>query len=294
MSTTGYSDLLPGVSENVTSRLLAKLDHVARSSVVKDLGDKKIDEYVVSYSGGIDSSILSALALSLFGNEVSLFSVARMGSRDGVEFSSGRDLAFADRVLFSSVSGELIEDAAKQVSSILGFANVRVSHLEDCIAFHLIAKELQRKKPHARYIVTANGPDELFCGYDRYRRIYLEGGLKGIELEIPRALKEARDLKKAVRAVIGLLGFETLDPFLSDEFVTFSKDDVPLQVKLNGPDDRLRKRLWRAYGRLLGLGDTTVLKPKRAMQYSMGIHAIVSGMLRRGELVIENPKIKKA
>ena len=49
-------------------------------------------------------------------------------------------------------------------------------------------------------------------------------------------------------------------------------------------DDRLRKRLWRLYGRTLGLPESIVTKPKKAMQYSMGIHQVVFRMVKREEI----------
>ncbi len=40
---------------------------------------------------------------------------------------------------------------------------------------------------------------------------------------------------------------------------------------------------------MLGLPDATVLKPKKAMQYSMGIDKIMRSMMKSGELKVDFP-----
>ncbi len=52
----------------------------------------------------------------------------------------------------------------------------------------------------------------------------------------------------------------------------------------------MRKRLWRLYGRTLGLPESIVSKPKKAMQYSMGIHQVLFKMLKRGEIELSCKK----
>ncbi|MHB8568204.1 MAG: asparagine synthase C-terminal domain-containing protein [Nitrososphaerales archaeon] len=284
-----YLDLLPGFTPHQIEGLLHKLNEVSITAVSEILSGKTASEYIISYSSGIDSSILAVTTSHLTEDIVSLFSVGKIGSHDALELSGLQSSVFGAKTCLVQrlVTRENIEDATKQVSKIVDPSSSSISHFEDCIAFWLIGEELRKSKPGTRYIATANGPDELFCGYDRYRRILDSQGPEAVEFEIIRALKEARALKEKVKGVLAHYGLVTLDPFLFEDFVRFGVE-VPLGAKLLQGNDRLRKRVWRAYGRQLGLEEATVLKPKKAMQYSMGLHTTINRMIKGGTVKIRN------
>ena len=279
------SDLLPEGDTALIKNALTNLDRVARESVGSAVGEKEKGSCTVSFSGGIDSSILAVLANSL--HEMGLFSLGETASHD-MRFLN--DMNFPDHNLIAplieSVTKSDIEIAAKKVVKLINASTL--SQLEDCTAFHLIGEKLRGHSKNARYIITANGPDELFCGYDRFRRLVDSEGYSVLDKEIARSLQVARELKEAVKNVLSEFNLASLDPFLSDEFVAFCQQGVPVQLKIRMGDDRLRKRLWRLYGRTLGLPESIVTKPKKAMQYSMGIHKILFSMIKRGELTLNS------
>ena len=47
------------------------------------------------------------------------------------------------------------------------------SHIENCIGFYYIGRFARANG--FRTVLTANGCDELFCGYDRFRLAYTQG-----------------------------------------------------------------------------------------------------------------------
>ena len=153
------------------------------------------------------------------------------------------------------------------------------------MAFWLLAKTA-RESSEISYLISANGPDELFCGYDRFRRILDSGNYVAVENEIPMALKMAEDLGSQVKKIACEFGFQIHEPFLYQKFRHFAIQ-IPVEYKILPNNDLLRKRIWRCFGRLIGLSDDQVLKPKKAMQYGMGIHAIMCRMLKRGTLKLE-------
>ena len=258
--------------------ILARLDKVARESV-RSFSSGGL---VISYSGGVDSSILAELAFQTEnGSGSTLLSLGASGSRDINELTRGPDIQQAKLPhVIREVESERVEKTALKVTAMVQVASL--SHLEDCIAFYLIGEEAE-KLGKIDIIASANGPDELYCGYDRFRRILDGEGYESVSEEINRALQAANELRSQVKAVLGKFGLKPAEPFLSEEFVEFALT-VPLRLKIARGNDMLRKRVWRAYGRSLGLPDRVVMKEKKAMQYSMGIHKIVSGMLRRGKL----------
>ena len=170
-----------------------------------------------------------------------------------------------------------IELAAKKISSIVTVSNL--SHYEDCIAFWLLAKTA-RESSEINYLISANGPDELFCGYDRFRRILDSGNYEAVENEIPAALKMAESLGSQVRKIASEFGYQIYEPLLYGKFRQFAIR-IPVEYKILPNNDLLRKRIWRCFGRLIGLPEGVVLKPKKAMHTgweSIRLQSIYSNM----------------
>ncbi|MGI0081556.1 MAG: asparagine synthase-related protein [Nitrososphaerales archaeon] len=262
---------------NGVASIIAELDKVARDSVRKF----STSGLVISYSGGVDSSILAELAYQT-GSATSstLLSVGSLGSRDIRELSVETDLTKRFPHVIKEVERDRIQRAAFKVQGIVQVPSL--SHFEDCVAFYLIAEETS-KLGKADLIASANGPDELFCGYDRFRRILHSEGYESVIREIANALEIAKQLQRQVKIVLGEFGLKPAEPFLSAGFARFALQ-VPVRLKIFKGNDRLRKRIWRDYGRTLGLPENVVMKEKKAMQYSMGIHGVVLSMVRKNKI----------
>ena len=256
--------------EQVSSEI-PRLDFVSRNAI----NTKSSEKSVLAYSGGIDSAICARLLSGASG--VSLLSLGLSGSRDVLDLRHN-----LDSTLLVELDRERIEHAALKVAPLAKYGSI--SHFEDCVAFYLIGEEA--RKLGAGKVISANGPDEVYCGYDRFRRLIDDQGEEAVGREIRRALVIAEDLSKKVKSILSTLGMGCEEPFLKKEFTSFALG-LPAALKLRTGNDRLRKRIWRAYGRSLGLPDRTVLKEKKAMQYSMGIHKIVGAMVKRGTIALE-------
>jgi asparagine synthase (glutamine-hydrolysing) len=272
--TLKLDDLLPDSDPSKIRRLISELDSLARSAVRRAITDGT----EIAFSGGIDSSILAVLA-STNGSRASLWTVGVEGSVDTRESMPD----FPDLLRFSKiVTRERVRHATQETVKLVNVSTV--SHLEDCVAFYLIADELKRSGWKGSTIASANGPDELFCGYDRFRRILDVHGYSSVELEIASALQAAGLLRTKIGTVLNEFGLKSVEPFFDERFVRFCTESIPIEAKITKGEDRLRKRVWRLYGRMLGLPDQIVLRPKKAMQYSMGLHSIVLKMIRHGEI----------
>jgi len=271
------SDLLPEVGKETVLKQLEDLDRAARDSVGSCLRNKTSSECVVCFSGGIDSSILGFLSNSF--QSTALLGLGEESSQD-IQFLKTFEVNLLKKPILVSLTKSEIEEARKRVVAKVQVS--KLSQLEDCTAFYLIGEKLNQLVPRAKYILTANGPDELFCGYDRFRRIADIQGYAAIDEEIIRSLDMAQNLKNDVKTVLHDFGIHSTDPFLQEEFIRYCKN-IPAPLKILKGDDRIRKRLWRLYGRVLGLPDSIVLKPKKAMQYSMGIHKTILKNMRNSD-----------
>ena len=278
--TVPFEDLLPQVDQEQIASILTKLNAVAQECVTRTVHENS----VLTYSAGIDSSILAELLRRQLG-EVSLLTIGRVESSD-VRVVSQDPLARSKGFHFvlENIDVKAIEEAAIQVSKIVTVSNL--SHFEDCVSFWLAASAGNRIKD-LHYILSANGPDELFCGYDRFRRIVDEQGYPAAEMEIMKALDSAEKLRKQVAVVVSKFGYETCEPFLENEFKEYSLT-IPVEYKILKGNDILRKRIWRCFGRSLGVPSSTVVRQKKAMQYGMGVHAVVLSMVKKDRIDIES------
>lgn len=227
-------------------------------------GVKDRQQIGVSFSGGVDSCLLAKVCKDL-GYDVLLLTMGFEGSHD-VEFSKqmARELGMVHKI--EIISEKSFASVAKKV-----WDKIRVDNLswnENCIAFYYVAKLAKRHK--ITKVVTANGIDELFCGYNAYRNSVSDGPDAVLEMMRDKLDNETR-MMKAVNQITAEFGVRIVQPFLSEGFVEFAKT-VPLEEKIKDKDDLVRKHIIRKIAVLVGVPTESALKLKKAMQYGSLIH----------------------
>ena len=80
--------------------------------------------------------------------------------------------------------------------------------------------------------LTANGLDELFCGYDKYR-FYYENGEESVTTYMEEKLANEYHMMKEVSNVISERKISSYQPFLSRLFIKYAKT-IPLEYKIKG------------------------------------------------------------
>jgi len=237
--------------------------------VEKNIGDEPC--LGVAFSGGVDSSLLAKICQNL-GRTVTLLTIGFPGSHD-IKFSH----FIASKMRMDHKIYELNkEDLCKTFKYVQNkIACTNVSHIENCIAFFHIASLAHQN--NFRSILTANGCDELFFGYDRYRSIYEQGDRSIIKLMNEKIANEFI-LMKELAVITTELGVLIKHPFLSREFITFAKS-IPIMENINGSDDLLRKHLLRQVSLAVGVPTESALRPKKALQYGTLIHKKLARIL---------------
>jgi asparagine synthase (glutamine-hydrolysing) len=218
----------------------------------------------ISFSGGVDSSLLAKIAKDL-GYDIILLTMGFEHSHD-VEFSKTMAKTLGVRHEIELISEKTFPDIAKKVSALINVDNL--SWNENCIAFYYVAK--LAKKLNISKVITANGIDELFCGYNSYRDFIPEGEEAIIGLMKEKLANEIR-MMKAVNQVTLEFGVQIVQPFLSEKFIEFAKM-VPLEHKIKNKDDLMRKHIIRGLALSIGVPEESALKQKKAMQYGSLIH----------------------
>jgi asparagine synthase (glutamine-hydrolysing) len=248
------------ISEELTLRIYSTVE-----TFVKD--NEKV---VIAFSGGVDSSILAKTCKDL-GKQVYLVTIGFPGSHDLLfSLSISRALGLSStHIAYEIVQGDL-NNIIRQVKSTLTCNNL--SHIENCVAFYQISKVINNNRLGNSFL-TANGFDELFCGYDRYRSYYPQGEV-AINQYMEEKLANEAHMMKEIAEVISELGMISLQPFLSEPFIKFSKN-IPLEYKITGSNDLLRKHILREIALKIGVPRESALHPKKAIQYGSNIHKFI-------------------
>lgn len=222
-------------------------------------------EVAVAFSGGVDSTLLAVVCRGL-GKQVTLVTVGFSGSHD-ISFSK----EIASKV---GLPQKIIElDPAgfrKDLAHVLRTVTCgNTSHVENCIAYYYVAQAAG--KLGLSVVASANGCDELFCGYNGYRAVY-DRGEPAIMEYMESKIKNELVLVQEISAVAAEFSVEVRQPFLSAGFVEFAKKSIPVDQKIKSSGDMVRKHVLRQAALALGVPTESALKPKKALQYGSLIH----------------------
>ena len=242
---------------------LFSLRHALYDTVSESVSE--VPRVAVAFSGGIDSSLLAAICHHLR-KQVTLITIGFSGSPD-IHFSKNMASKMVmDHIVYEIDYGEFQENL-ERIRQTINCENT--SHIENCIAFFYICRTA--KQNHLSLVLSANGCDELFCGYDRYRRAYSHGGESEISMLMEHNIANEFALVKEIQLVAAQLGVQVIQPFLSPQFIQFAKT-IPINQKIRGPDDLVRKHILRQIAVAIGVPVESAMKPKKALQYGSSIH----------------------
>ena len=161
-------------------------------------------------------------------------------------------------------------DEFKEISSTIN-QKIKTDNLswnENSIAFYFVAK--LANKLGIKNVITANGIDELFCGYNAYRDAIKQGEQYVMEL-MEKKLENEKNMMIVVNDVTSEFHVKLIQPFLDNNFISFAKQ-IPLSEKITDPDDLLRKHIVRRLALDIGVPEESATKRKKALQYGTQIH----------------------
>lgn len=218
----------------------------------------------IAFSGGVDSTLISKICSDM-NYDVTLLTIG---------FSDSHDVAFANKVNeilnFKHHTLEITDDTFSAVSCTIKekIQTENLSWNENCIAFYYISKLASQL--HLDTVITANGIDELFCGYNAYRDVYLQGDGAIIRM-MDAKLENELDMMRAVNLVAAEFNVTILQPLLSESFIKFAKT-IPITEKIHNSDDLFRKHIIRDLAKDINVPEISYSKRKKALQYGSKIH----------------------
>jgi len=232
-----------------------------KDSITQTVPDKKIG---IAYSGGVDSTLVSKICKDM-DYDITLLTIG---------FSESHDILFAKEVNEQlNYSHHVLEIDPKDFPSIPNTIHEKIktdnlSWNENCIAFYYVSKLAQSLGLST--VVTANGIDELFCGYNAYREAY-SGGESKINEVMDTKLDNELKMMKAVNMIASEFDVQILQPLLSSDFIDYVKT-VPITDKITDSEDLYRKHIIRKLASEIGVPKVSCNKRKKALQYGSKIH----------------------
>ncbi len=233
-----------------------------RGAVEVTLPEKEV---AVAFSGGVDSTLLAVVCRDL-GKHVTLVTVGFSGSHD-ISFSKeiASKVGLPQKII-KLTSASFRKDLVHVLQTV---TCGNTSHVENCIAYYYVAQAVG--KLGLSVVASANGCDELFCGYNGYRAVY-DRGEPAIMEYMESKIKNELALVREISSVATEFYVEVRQPFLTAGFVEFAKKSIPVDQKIKSSDDMMRKHALRQAALALGVPAESALKPKKALQYGSLIH----------------------
>ena len=265
-----WEDISPAqaIYEKIFDGDVAKIDKMLRLSVIKRV--EGLRELGVIFSGGLDSSYLALLLKEISENiplKVKLYAVGAEGSKD-VEAAIYASKFLNMDLEICEVTEELVREALPQVVKAIGDDNLMKVGvgLTTYFATKMVADD------GIKVAISGQGADELFGGYKRYLKSFVDGTLNyDLRVDISNMYHVNLERDDACSMLNGV-GLRL--PFLDKTLVELVLN-IPDNKKIVSMHDDMRKSILRKLAFEEGLDYEIAYRPKKAAQYGTGIDKIL-------------------
>ena len=237
---------------------------------------KYLSHVGIVFSGGVDSSIIAKVSHDL-GANITLYSV-------GLETSS--DLKFAKHAALHmdlplKMKTLEVEDVKKYTPLVLN-AVEEFNIMKLGVGMPAYVASEMASSDGVKVMLSGQGADEIFAGYNRYIQYYIDKGEK-LQEDLMEDINNLYHVNlQRDDAVTMANGVELRVPYLDLELVDMALK-VPIKYKLHNGEDNLRKCILREIAADIGVPPEIVRRPKKAAQYGSGINKILVKKVLRDE-----------
>lgn len=242
---------------DMNTELLHKMQNAIKNTILAK-------KFGIAFSGGVDSSLLAKICSDL-GYDITLLTIGFRDSHDIVFSKKISKMLDLPHKTFE-ITFDTFDDISNKIRQKINTDNL--SWNENCIAFYHVSK--LAKSLTLDTVATANGIDELFCGYNGYRDAVKEGD-KAITELMNKKIENELNMMKAVNTVSSEFNVKILQPFLNQDFIHYAKK-IPVSEKIKNHDDLIRKHIIRKLALEIGVPEESANKRKKALQYGSQIH----------------------
>ena len=229
----------------------------------------------IAFSGGLDSSVIAFLTKQLE-VEVHLISVS-LENQPETEYIREAAKALELPLHIYVYSEKTVEDVLPKVLWLIEDPNP----VKTSIGIPVFWTAEKASEMGFRVMFAGQGADELFGGYKRYLNDYLRYGEEFVQKTIFNDIARMHENNfERDSKICSFHNTELRLPFATYGLTEFAAS-LPLQLKIESPNDQLRKKVLRKVAKDLGLPHFIVNKPKRAIQYTTGVNKVVKRLARK-------------
>jgi asparagine synthase (glutamine-hydrolysing) len=220
----GAAELEPGEDPEPIWR---ELRLVLEAAVLKWMvADVEVGAFL---SGGLDSSVIAALAARAIDRPLKTFSVGTEGSPDLVAARDVAEYLGTDHYELVFTAGDLVRVLPHVIKHL---ESADIDLVRSALPTHFAATLARR---HVKAVLTGEGADELFAGY-AYHHAYA-GKPRALADEITRSLGTMHNINlQRVDRITMAQGLEARTPFLDRDLIDFAQS-IPASLKMKIADE---------------------------------------------------------
>ena len=265
-----WVDVAPtqAIYEKVFEGDVSKIDKILKVSVSKRIDG--LSDVGVIFSGGLDSSYLALLLKEISDNiplKITLYAVGADGSKD-IESAKYASKFLNLDLKICEVTEDMIRESLPEVVAAIGDDNLMKVGVGLTIYFatKMVAED------NLKVAFSGQGADELFGGYNRYLKSFVDDTLNyDIREDISNMYHVNLERDDACSM---LNGVELRLPFLDKNLVELALN-IQDNKKIVSMHDDMRKSILRKIAFEEGLDYEIAYRPKKAAQYGTGIDKIL-------------------
>ena len=272
-----WEDISPAQAlyEKVFEGDVSKIDKMLKLSVSKRIDG--LNELGVIFSGGVDSSYLALLLKEISANiplKITLYAVGAEGSKD-LEAAKYASKFLNLDLKICEVTEDMIRESLPEVVRAIGDDNLMKAGVG--LTTYFATKMLSQD--NLKVAISGQGADELFGGYKRYLKSFVDDTLNyDIREDISNMYHVNLERDDACSM---LNSVELRLPFLDKNLVELALN-IPDNKKIVSMHDDMRKSILRKLAFEEGLDYEIAYRPKKAAQYGTGIDKILRKKILKG------------
>ncbi len=228
---------------------------------------KNLDHVALLFSAGVDSTLIAILLKKLNVN-TTLYTIGTENSQD-LKFSKkvAKDIDMPLKTWI--INQELIEKQLEDTINTIEDTNL----MKIGVGMTIKLTSQLASKDNQKVILSGQGADELFCGYNRYKNKYDTPAELLDELTHDLNNMYHVNLERDDKATMSN-SIELRVPFL-DRNVIETAVKTPIKYMLHSNEDKIRKHILREVAYEMGVPEYIAFRPKKAAQYGTGIDKII-------------------
>jgi asparagine synthase (glutamine-hydrolysing) len=234
-----------------------------------------IDEVAVAFSGGLDSTVVAALAQKC----VPKVTLVTVSLESQPELQPAKKAAEILGLPFH-LKTYRIADVERDLAKILWLIE-EPNAMKASVAIPFFWAAENASKIGCKVLLAGQGADELFGGYHRYINQYRSEGAEAVQHSMFDDFIRSYEVNfQRDEPVCAYHRVELRLPYVDYEVARFALS-LPLDQKIESPTDVLRKKVLRQVATNLGLPDSLINRPKKAIQYATGVDKALRGLARK-------------